>query len=85
VSGSGRTVTDKWDACWVELNEEPFVRVFGTKNSRTCRARYERIVDEQSKKDGQAQRDSGAGTADSGPEDEEEKRTLADLVRAVDK
>lgn len=80
--GSGRTVSERWDECWNGLNEEPYVRVFGTKTSKVSKARYDKIVDGQSKSDGQAQRDSGAGTADSdSDENEDDKKTKAELVR----
>lgn len=75
---------EKWDECWAGLNEEPYKTVFGSKDSKPCKARYDKLVDEQSKRMGEAQRDSGAGTPDSDSEDEEEKKTKADLVRGID-
>jgi len=80
VNGSGRTVAQRWDACWKALNEMPYAAVFGDKTSQNCKARLGLLVDGQSKSDGQAQRDSGAGTAESDSEDEEEKQNKANLV-----
>lgn len=85
MNGSGRSVAERWESCWQALsNEEPSGVVFRDRTSRTCKARYDKIVDDQSKSDGQAQRDSGAGTADSGSEDEGVKKTKAELVRGVE-
>lgn len=57
--------------------------MFSSKDSKPSKARFDKLVDEQSKRMGEAQRDSGAGTPDSDSGDEEEKKTKADLVRGV--
>ncbi|CAB1108662.1 unnamed protein product [Ectocarpus sp. CCAP 1310/34] len=58
-------------------------RIFKDKTSENCKERYDKIVDDQSKSDGKAQRDSGAGTAESGSEDEGEKNTKIQLKKVL--
>ncbi|CAM9171952.1 unnamed protein product [Ascophyllum nodosum] len=56
-----------------DLDEEPHKRIFGEKTLSQCKAHLDKLVDEQSKNDGEAQRDSGGGTVDSASEDEADK------------
>ncbi|CAB1105446.1 unnamed protein product [Ectocarpus sp. CCAP 1310/34] len=59
--------------------------MFKDKTSKNCKSRYDKIVDDQSKSDGKALRDSGAGTAESGSEDDVEKNTKVQLVRGLER
>ncbi|CAB1097097.1 unnamed protein product [Ectocarpus sp. CCAP 1310/34] len=83
VNGSGRSVGERWDTCWKTLNQEPLVRMFEDKTSKNCKSRYDKIVDDQSKSDGKALPDSGAGTAESGSEGEVEKNTKVQLDKVL--
>ncbi|CAB1111056.1 unnamed protein product [Ectocarpus sp. CCAP 1310/34] len=83
VNGSRRSVGERWDTCWETLNQEPLVRMFKDKASKNCKSRYDKIVDDQSKSDGKALRDSGAGTAESGSEDDVEKNTKVQLDKVL--
>ncbi|CAB1113409.1 unnamed protein product [Ectocarpus sp. CCAP 1310/34] len=83
VNGSGRSVGERWDTCWKTLNHEPLVRMFKDKTSKNFKSCYDKIVDDQSKSDGKALRDSGAGTAESGSEDDVEKNTKVQLDKVL--
>ncbi|CAB1107725.1 unnamed protein product [Ectocarpus sp. CCAP 1310/34] len=57
--------------------------MFKDKTSKNCKSRYDKIVDDQSKSNGKALRDTGAGTAESGAEDEVEKNTKVQLDQVL--
>ncbi|CAN0065718.1 unnamed protein product, partial [Ectocarpus sp. 4 AP-2014] len=57
--------------------------IFKDKRSKICKARYDKIVHDQSKSHGKAQRDSGAGAAESGSEDEGEKNIKIELEKVL--
>lgn len=83
VTGSPKTLAEKWEAVYNALQQPPFDAVFGSMKPSAIKTKLEKMVKDCSSEGGRAQRESGGGTdgtEQDNDETEEERKVAADLV-----